>query len=108
MNILITGATGFIGSHLAERLHARGHSLRAIVRKSSDKKWISHLPIDYREGGYSDGEFLRKAVAGVDMIYHVAGVTKAKTKEGYMSDDGLFVWHKPMTWPNSCSETALR
>ena len=59
MNILITGATGFIGSHLAERLHARGHSLRAIVRKSSDKKWLSGLPVDYREGEYTDPGFLR-------------------------------------------------
>ncbi|HLF14296.1 MAG TPA: NAD-dependent epimerase/dehydratase family protein [Bacteroidota bacterium] len=85
MNILITGATGFIGSHLAERLHARGHSLRAIVRKSSDKKWIARLPVDYREGEYTDGDFLRKAVADAEMIYHVAGVTKAKTREGYMT-----------------------
>ncbi len=85
MNILITGATGFIGSHLAERLHARGHSLRAIVRKSSDKKWLSGLPVDYLEGEYTDPGFLRGAVAGAEMIYHVAGVTKAKTSEGYMA-----------------------
>lgn len=84
MKILITGATGFIGSHIAERLHGGGHSLSAIVRKSSDKKWIAHLPVEYREGEYSDGAFLRKAVADAEMIYHVAGVTKAKTQEGYM------------------------
>ena len=83
MTILITGATGFIGSHLAERLHAGGHALRAIVRRSSDRKWIARLPIDYREGGYDDAAFLRAAVAGVDAIYHVAGVTKSKTREGY-------------------------
>ncbi len=84
MKILITGATGFIGSHIADRLHAAGHSLSAIVRGSSDKKWIARLPVEYREGEYADGAFLRKAVAGAEMIYHVAGVTKAKTTEGYM------------------------
>jgi nucleoside-diphosphate-sugar epimerase len=83
MTILITGATGFIGSHIAERLHAAGHTLRAIVRRSSDRKWVARLPIDYREGDYADGAFLRKAVEGVSTIYHVAGVTKSKTKEGY-------------------------
>lgn len=83
MNILITGATGFIGSHIAERLHARGHALRAIVRRSSDRKWVAHLPIDYREGDYADAAFLRRAVEGVGAIYHVAGVTKSKTREGY-------------------------
>jgi dihydroflavonol-4-reductase len=85
MKILITGATGFIGSHLADRLHARGHTLRAIVRKSSDKKWIARLPVDYREGDYADPAFLRAAVADAEMIYHVAGVTKARTREGYMT-----------------------
>jgi len=83
MTILITGATGFIGSHIAERLHAAGHPIRAIVRRSSDPRWLSSIPIDYREGDYDDPAFLRKAVSGVEAIYHVAGVTKAKTSEGY-------------------------
>jgi dihydroflavonol-4-reductase len=89
MTILITGATGFIGSHIAERLHAGGHALRAIVRRSSDRKWVARLPIEYREGDYADAAFLRKAVEGVAMIYHVAGVTKSKTKEGYFEGNHL-------------------
>src|SRR3990172_1469949 len=83
MNILLTGATGFIGSHLARRLHRQGHTLRAITRKSSDKKWIGDIPIAYVEGDYGNATFLREAVSGVDMMYHVAGVTKARTKEEY-------------------------
>jgi len=83
MKILITGATGFIGSHLAGRLHRDGHSLRAITRPSSDTKWLADIPITYTEGDYADNRFLREAVAGVDMIYHLAGVTKARTREGY-------------------------
>jgi nucleoside-diphosphate-sugar epimerase len=85
MKILITGATGFIGSHIAERLHARGHAIRAIVRKSSDRKWLAGVPVDYREGEYADAGFLQEAVEGAEMVYHVAGVTKSKTREGYMT-----------------------
>ncbi len=83
MNILITGATGFIGSHLAGRLHRDGHTLRAITRKTSDTKWLRDVPVVFSEGEYGDRRFLREAVAGVDMIYHVAGVTKARTREEY-------------------------
>jgi len=83
MKILITGATGFIGSHLAGHLHQSGHTLRAITRKTSDKKWIRDIPMEYAEGDYGDPGFLREAVAAVDMIYHVAGVTKARTREEY-------------------------
>jgi nucleoside-diphosphate-sugar epimerase len=89
MTILITGATGFIGSHIAERLHAGGHALRAIVRRSSDPKWLARIPMEYREGSYADPAFLRKAVEGVAMIYHVAGVTKSKTKAGYFEGNHI-------------------
>lgn len=83
MKILITGATGFIGSHVAERLNASGHRLRAIVRRSSDRKWIAGLPVEYMEGDYFDSRFVAGAVAGVDMIYHLAGVTKARSRDDY-------------------------
>jgi len=83
MRVFITGATGFIGSHLAEALHNRGYSLRCLVRKSSNLVWIKHLPIEYVYGDALDGEVLKKAIEGVDYIYHVAGITKARTKEEY-------------------------
>lgn len=85
MKILITGATGFIGSHLAEELHRRGHTIRCLIRKGSDLKWIKDLPVEYVEGDYADIESLKKAVSGVDLIYHAAGVTKSKTKQGYFT-----------------------
>jgi dihydroflavonol-4-reductase len=89
MRVLITGATGFIGSHLAEKLHQKGYDLRSIVRKKSNLQWIEHLPIEYVEGDYSDVDSLRKAVANVDYIYHSAGVTKSKTKTGYFEGNHL-------------------
>jgi nucleoside-diphosphate-sugar epimerase len=83
MNVLITGATGFIGSHLAERLHAKGHSLRCLVRPTSDLRWIRHLPVEYIYGDLFDERALTSAVRDVDYIYHLAGVTKARTPEEY-------------------------
>jgi len=83
MLALITGATGFIGSHLAEHLAARGYNLRFFVRGSSNLKWIRHLNPDYVHGDFFDAQSLMNAVRGVDAIYHVAGVVASRTKAGF-------------------------
>ena len=82
MRVLITGATGFIGSHLTEELHKKGYQIRCLIRKTSNLEWIQHLPIEYVEGDYFNFESLQQAVRDVDYIYHSAGVTKAKNKAG--------------------------
>lgn len=87
--ILITGATGFIGSHLAEALHAKKYQLRCLVRKTSDLKWIKDLPVEYVYGDLFDMDALRTAVRDVDAVYHLAGVTKAKTKAEYARGNHL-------------------
>lgn len=89
MQVLITGSTGFIGSHLTERLHEKGYRLKCLVRKSSDLGWIKNLPIEYAYGDYSDVNSLKSAVSGVDYIYHTAGVTKSKTKSGYFEGNHI-------------------
>jgi nucleoside-diphosphate-sugar epimerase len=89
MRILITGATGFIGSHLAETLYAQGHQLQCLVRKSSNLVWIKHLPIEYVYGDLFDASVLQSAVKDVDMVYHLAGMTKAKTKEEYIQGNHI-------------------
>lgn len=83
MRVLITGATGFIGSHLTEELHKKRYQIRCLVRKASNLEWIKHLPIEYVESDYFNPESLKQAVRDVDYIYHSAGVTKAKTKAEY-------------------------
>src|SRR5208283_1189048 len=83
MRILITGATGFIGSHLADALHNKGYQLRCLVRTTSSHEWIKHLPVEYAYGGLFDTKALNKAVENVDYIYHVAGLTKAKSRAEY-------------------------
>jgi dihydroflavonol-4-reductase len=83
MKVLITGGTGFIGSHLAELLLTKKYSVRCLIRKTSDLKWLHGLNVELVYGDLFDTEALRKAVADVDVVYHSAGVTKAKTEEEY-------------------------
>jgi len=83
MTSLVTGGSGFVGSHLTELLIARGHTVRCLVRRTSDLRWLEGLPLEYIYGDLFDLGALRKAVEGVDYVYHSAGLTKAKTKDEY-------------------------
>ncbi len=83
MKILVTGASGFVGSHIADRLLAGGHEVRALIRANSSLKWLQDKRIELVTGSMLDIDSLRPAVEHVDAIVHVAGVTAAKTKEGF-------------------------
>jgi len=80
---LVTGASGFIGSHLVDHLLALGYSVRVLLRKSSRLEWLSNLSLEVIYGDLFNEQALAEAVSGVDCIYHSAGVTKAKTPEAY-------------------------
>jgi nucleoside-diphosphate-sugar epimerase len=80
---LVTGATGFIGSHLVDLLLKQKYAVRVLLRKTSDTVWLQALPIEYVYGDLFDNDALRQAVTGVDYVFHSAGVTKAKTAEEY-------------------------
>jgi nucleoside-diphosphate-sugar epimerase len=84
MKTLVTGATGFIGSHLAELLLQRGNTVRCLVRRSSDLQWVKKQEVELVFGDLFDEAALEQAVDGVEYIYHSAGVTKSKTPEGYL------------------------
>ncbi len=83
MKALVTGGTGFVGSHLVDLLLQKNYSVRCLIRKSSDTKWLNGKGIEYVYGDLFDHNALRDAVNGVDYVYHCAGVTKAKTKQEY-------------------------
>ncbi len=73
MTTLVTGSTGFLGSHFIERLLAHGHEVRALARRTSD---ISHLKRTGAEiifGDVEDYESLCPAGKGVDVVFHAAG-----------------------------------
>jgi dihydroflavonol-4-reductase len=83
MTSLVTGASGFIGSHLVDSLLKKGHTVRCLLRKSSSTVWLRDLPIEIVYGDLFDTTALHEALRGVDYVYHSAGLTKAKAKGDY-------------------------
>jgi dihydroflavonol-4-reductase len=80
--ILITGATGFIGTRLAARLAAEGHAIRCLVRNPSKAAGLPKS-IQVVQGDLRAGDGLDRAVDDADLIYHLAGVTKALSGGDY-------------------------
>lgn len=80
MKILLTGATGFVGSHILDSLRARGLEVRVLIRKSSNRRFIEpHLSqIELCEGSIGDPASLEKAMEGVTHVIHCAGATRAR------------------------------
>lgn len=72
MNALVTGASGFLGSHVARLLAERGDSVRVLVRPSSDLRAVHDLPVERVTGDLRDAASLERALAGVDAVFHVA------------------------------------
>jgi dihydroflavonol-4-reductase len=75
--ILITGATGFVGSHLIEALARHGLRARALVRETSDVALLERHGIERVIGDITDPASLRRAVAAADTILHLAAATRA-------------------------------
>jgi dihydroflavonol-4-reductase len=69
---LVTGAAGFLGSHVARQLVARGEDVRVLLRASSSNRAISDLSLQYVTGDLRDGGSLDRAMAGVRRVFHVA------------------------------------
>jgi nucleoside-diphosphate-sugar epimerase len=79
----VTGATGFIGSHLVDELLKKNHEVKCIVRKTSNLKWLLSKPVELVYGGLFENKILEKALEDVDYVYHIAGVTFAKKKADF-------------------------
>ena len=88
LKVLVTGGTGFIGSHLVEALVAKAVHVRCLMREKSDPKWLKGLDIERVAGDCCDPASLREAVKGVDCVFHLAGVTKAAREETYFEVNG--------------------
>src|SRR2546428_3421167 len=72
MTTLVTGATGFLGSHVARQLVARGEAVRVLVRLTSRLRAIEDLPVERASGDLRDLASLYRACDGVHRVYHVA------------------------------------
>lgn len=83
-NVLVTGATGFVGSHLVELLAEAGVGVRALVRRTSDTRLLEQLGANRIEGDLQDAGALARAADGVDVVFHLAALTRARSREEFL------------------------
>src|ERR1700680_2311526 len=91
MTTLVTGASGFLGSHVARQLVARGEDVRVLLRPSSHNHAISDLSLEYVTGDLRDVASLERATKGVKRIFHVAAdyrLWARRSKDIYESNVG--------------------
>lgn len=74
MNALVTGASGFLGGALVKALVARGDTVRALVRPSSDLSHLAGVDVSMALGSLQDVESLKRALDGIDTVYHCAAL----------------------------------
>ncbi len=72
MKVLITGASGFVGSHLSEALAHQGYTIKVLVRRSSDVTLLKSLGIEIAYGDITDAAAVKNAVQGCRYVYHLA------------------------------------
>jgi nucleoside-diphosphate-sugar epimerase len=83
-SVLVTGGRGFIGSFLVEDLLHRGLEVRCLLRKSSKGRgWLEGQNIQVFDGDITDSSSLTDATKDVDYVFHLAGLTKARTNEEF-------------------------
>ena len=85
MKALVTGATGFVGGHLVERLARDGHEVTALVRSPGKAARLLKPDIRLERGDLHDAAALARAVDGQDVVFHVAGSVAARNEAAYMA-----------------------
>ena len=99
---VVTGATGFVGSHLVERLVAAGFRVRCLVRRSSNLQWLTPLvtqtadeeaKVEIFYAGLDDENALRIAFTDATYIFHIAGVVKAVSLEAFLAGNATTTEH---------------
>lgn len=82
---VVTGASGFVGSHLVDKLLNEGHHVKCILRKSSSLRWLKDKPVEIINCGLFNKDSLKNVLKDADYLFHVAGVVKAKTNDEYLN-----------------------
>lgn len=88
MNILVTGASGFIGSHLCRALVGEGHHVRALLRRTSSDELVRDLPLEIHHGDLFDEPSLIAGADGVEIILH-----SAADVGGWRDQDAMIASH---------------
>ena len=83
MNILVTGATGFIGSHLVERLSREGHDITCLAKETMHARVLESLGCSVILADLTNGISWERLLGNVDVVYHLAGVTRARHSREY-------------------------
>ena len=91
--VLVTGAGGFIGSHVIEQLLKRGDEVRCLVRPRSPRPWLEGCGVEFAEGDITQPETLPAAVAGCDAVIHLAGRTLALSYDQFLDVNSHGVRH---------------
>ena len=84
LNTLVTGANGFLGSWLVRALTARGHRVACLLRPKSDVSSLVGLDYERVEGDVTGASRLSWVVEGRDVVFHLAGIRRAATREDFM------------------------
>ncbi|MGB2690895.1 MAG: SDR family oxidoreductase, partial [Thermodesulfobacteriota bacterium] len=90
MATLVTGATGFIGSHIAKKLVDRGEHVKILLRQSSQTSNIDDIDVERVYGDVMDTDSVNEALKGCDTLYHTAGVASFR-KEDYQKMEEINV-----------------
>ena len=85
MRALVTGGTGFVGSHLAEALRRQGDTVTVLARSATKAEALAPLGVHIVAGDLADTAAVRKAVEGQDVVYHVAAANTALSEEAFMA-----------------------
>lgn len=85
MKALVTGATGFVGGHLVEALVARGDTVVGLARRPDAHAALTALGAMPIAGSLENERSLSAALAGVDVVYHVAGLTSARSEAEFFA-----------------------
>ncbi|MBI2083412.1 MAG: NAD-dependent epimerase/dehydratase family protein [Deltaproteobacteria bacterium] len=84
MKAFITGATGFLGSHLVDRLLEKGWEVHVLARKSSNLRWLQGKNVKIFYGDVTgDRKGMEEGLRGVDVCFHAAGIIRAPRREIY-------------------------
>lgn len=89
MIALVTGATGFVGRHLVERLQAEGYRVRCLVRSVSRPHWLRSADVEIVRADCTRSETLADAVRGADLVFHAASVTWAPRRAAYFQTNAV-------------------